>query len=33
MDNKEYEIEAIWDSTVYVKEANRHLLELYYLVA
>ena len=31
--NKEYKVEAIWDSTVYAKEADRHLPGLYYLVA
>ena len=31
--DKEYEVEAIRDSTVYAKEADRHLLGLYYLVA
>ena len=31
-DNKEYEVEAIIDSTVYAKEAERHLPGLYYLV-
>ena len=32
-DNKEYKVEAIRDSAVYAKEANGHLLGLYYLVA
>ena len=32
-DNKEYEVEAIRDSAVYTKEADGHLLGLYYLVA
>ena len=32
-DNKEYEVEAIQDNTVYAKEADRHLPGLYYLVA
>lgn len=32
-DNKKYEIEAIWDSAIYTKETDRHLLGLYYLVA
>ena len=32
-DNKEYEVEAIRDSAVYAKEADGHLLGLYYLVA
>ena len=31
--NKEYEIEAIIDSAVYTKEAERHLPDLYYLVS
>ena len=31
-DDKKYEVEAIQDSTVYAKEANEYLLELYYLV-
>ena len=31
--NKMYKVEAIQDSTVYVKEADGHLLRLYYLVA
>ena len=31
-DDKEYEVEAIRDSAVYAKEADRHLLGLYYLV-
>lgn len=29
--NKEYRIKIIWDSVVYIKKANRHLLKLYYL--
>ena len=32
-DNKKYEVEAIRDSAVYAKEANRYLPGLYYLVA
>ena len=32
-DDKKYKVEAIQDSTVYAKEANRYLSELYYLVA
>ena len=32
-DDKEYEVKAIRDSAVYAKEANGHLLRLYYLVA
>ena len=32
-DDKEYEVEAIRDSTVYAKETDRHLPGLYYLVA
>ena len=31
-DDKEYEVEAIQDSAVYAKEADKHLPELYYLV-
>ena len=31
-DNKEYEMEAIRDSAAYAKEADGHLLKLYYLV-
>ena len=31
-DNKEYKVEAIQDSTVYVKKADGHLPGLYYLV-
>ena len=31
-DNKEYEIKAIQDSTVYAKKTDRHLLGLYYMV-
>ena len=31
--NKEYKVEAIIDSTVYAKEAERYLLGLYYLVS
>lgn len=27
-DNKEYKIEAIWDSTVYINKIGRHLLNL-----
>ena len=30
--NKEYEVEAIIDSAVYAKKAERHLLGLYYLI-
>ena len=30
---KEYKMEVIQDSTVYIKEANGHLPRLYYLVA
>ena len=30
--NKEYEIEAIRDSAVYTKKANKYLLKLYYLI-
>ena len=32
-DDKEYEVEAIRDNAIYAKEADRHLLGLYYLVA
>ena len=32
-DDKEYEVEAIRDSTVYAKKADGHLPGLYYLVA
>ena len=32
-DNKKYKVEAIWDSVIYIKEADRHLPELYYLIA
>ena len=28
----EYKVEAIWESEVYTKEADRHLSQLYYLV-
>ena len=31
--NKEYKVEAIIDSAVYAKEAERHLPGLYYLVS
>ena len=31
--NKKYEIEAIQDSAIYVKEVDGHLLELYNLIA
>ena len=31
--NKEYKIEAIMDNAVYVKETERHLPGLYYLVS
>ena len=31
--NKEYEIKAIIDSAVYVKEAEEYLPDLYYLVS
>lgn len=31
--DKKYEVEAIQDSAVYAKEADRYLLGLYYLVA
>ena len=32
-DNKEYEVKAIINSAVYAKEAERHLLGLYYLLS
>ena len=32
-DDKEYEVDGIWDSTVYVKESVGQLPELYYLVS
>ena len=32
-DDKEYKIEAIWDSAIYAKEVDKHLPGLYYLVA
>ena len=32
-DDKEYEVEAIWDSVVYTKKADGYFLGLYYLVA
>ena len=31
--NKEYKVEPIQDSAIYAKEADRYLLELYYLIA
>ena len=31
--NKKYKVEALQDNAVYTKEADGHLLELYYLVA
>ena len=30
--DKEYKVEAIQDSVVFVKKTNKYLLELYYLV-
>ena len=30
--DKEYQMEAIWDSAVYAKEADKYLPGLYYLV-
>lgn len=30
--NKEYKVKGIRDSTVYAKEADKHLPELYYLI-
>ena len=32
-DDKMYEMEPIWDSAFYTKEADGHLQKLYYLVA
>ena len=32
-DNKEYEVDGIWDSAVYARESVRQLLKLYYLVS
>ena len=32
-DNKEYELKAIQNSTIYAKEADRYLSKLYYLVS
>ncbi len=32
-DNKEYEVEAIRDSAVYVSKSEGHLLGFYYLVS
>lgn len=31
-DNKKYKMETIQDSAIYAKKANKHLLNLYYLV-
>ena len=31
-DSKEYKVKAIYDSTVYIKKSENHLLGLYYLV-
>ena len=31
-DNKKYKVEAIIDNMVYSKEANNHILRLYYLI-
>ena len=31
--SKEYEVEAIWDSAIYTKEAKGYLPGIYYLVA
>ena len=31
--NKKYKVEAILDSTIYVKEAEEHLPGLYYLIS
>ena len=30
--DKEYKVEAIWNSAVYAKEIDRYLPELYYLI-
>lgn len=30
--NTKYKVEAIWDSTVYVREAESYLLGFYYLI-
>ena len=30
--SEEYKVEEIWDSAVYAKESEGHLLRLYYLV-
>ena len=32
-DSKKYKVEAIWDSAVYARKLEGHLLGLYYLVA
>ena len=32
-DNKKYKVEVIQDSIIYIKKVDRHLPELYYLVA
>ena len=32
-DDKKYEVETIQDGVVHVKETDKHLLRLYYLVA
>lgn len=31
-DSKKYKVKAIWNSAVYVKKSEGHLLGLYYLV-
>lgn len=31
-DNREYKVEAIWDSAIYIKKSKNHLLKLYYLI-
>ena len=32
-DSKEYEVEAIWDSTIYIRESEGHLPGFHHLVA
>lgn len=32
VDNRKYEVEIIRDSTIYIKETNRHPPKLYYLI-
>ena len=31
-DSRKYEVEAIWDNVIYVRESKSHLSGLYYLV-